>query len=228
MTIDLAQHLVRTPAQGDEADPFPIQLRKLLVGGQLRVKNQFGGRLAGVLLPEPYELEDLVGLLAFGYPGVGIAQNPLLGIARQEDQNPLLGAAAAGNIVLFQGLLSGVGGHAMKVQVERGAMGQAGRPDLIQPGFHEAQADLVVDARGVGRQVGAFRDNVDACKQGDGAIRHQVHHVAFALGADQFQGQETADGLGGGNHLRTWQASRGDDRLQIDAIQQGHKQEQSG
>src|ERR1039458_1129904 len=45
LTVDVLQHLARTPAQGDEADAFPIQLRKLLVGGELRVKNQFGGRL---------------------------------------------------------------------------------------------------------------------------------------------------------------------------------------
>ena len=113
----------------------------------------------------------------------------------------------------------------MKVQIERGAMRQAGLLDLIQPSFHEAQAGLVVDARGVSRQVGAFGDNVDACKQREGLIGHQVHDVAFALGADQFQGQEAADGLSRGNHLRTRQASRGDDRLQIDAVQQGHKQE---
>jgi len=55
----------------------------------LRVKNQFGGRLAGVLVPEPYELENLVGLLAFGDTGVGIAQNPLFGVASQEDQDPV-------------------------------------------------------------------------------------------------------------------------------------------
>jgi len=81
--------------------PSRFNSESFLVGGQLRVENQFGGGLAGVLLPEPDELEDLTGLLAFGHPGVGIAQNPLLGIARQEDQNPLLGAAAAGNIVFF-------------------------------------------------------------------------------------------------------------------------------
>jgi hypothetical protein len=54
-------------------------------------------------------------------------------------------------------------------------------------------------------------------------IRHQIHDVAFALRANQFQGQETADGLSGGNHLRTRQASGGDGRLQIEALQQGHK-----
>ena len=111
----------------------------------------------------------------------------------------------------------------MKVQIERGAMWQAGLLDLIQPSLHEPQADLVVDARGIGRQVGAFGDHVDACKQPDGLIRHQVHDVAFALGADQFQGQEAADGLSGGYHLRPWQASCGDGRLQIDAVQQRHK-----
>jgi hypothetical protein len=61
-----------------------------------------------------------------------------------------------------------------------------------------------------------------------GLIRHQVHDVAFAFGADQFQGQETANSLGGGDHLRTRQANCGDDSLQIDTIQQGQKQEQSG
>ena len=112
----------------------------------MRVENQFGGGAAGVLHPEPDELENLVGLFAFRHTGVGIAQNPLFGIARQEDQDSLLRAAAAGNIVLFQGFLIGVGGNAMKVQVERGAMGQAGPLDLFQPSLHEAQADLVIDA----------------------------------------------------------------------------------
>src|SRR6266851_3110993 len=69
LTVDLAQHLIGTPTQGEEGNPFSVQLRKFLVRGQLRVENQFGGRLAGVLLPEPYELENLVGLLAFGFWG---------------------------------------------------------------------------------------------------------------------------------------------------------------
>jgi hypothetical protein len=101
LTVDLTLHFIGAPAQSDEGNPFSVQLRKFLVGGQFRVENQFGGWLAGVLLPEPYELENLIGLLAFGHTGVGIAQNSLFGIARQENQNPLLGAAAAGNIVLF-------------------------------------------------------------------------------------------------------------------------------
>ena len=49
--------------------------------------------------------------------------------------------------------------------------------------------------------------------------------MALTLGAAEFQGQETADGLSGGNHVRTRQARGGDDGLRIDAIQQGHKQE---
>ena len=86
-----------------------VQFRKVLVGGQLGIEHQFGGRLAGVLLPEAHELEDLLRLLVLGHTGIGVAQDALLGIASQEDQNPLLGAAAAGNVVFFQGFLGGVG-----------------------------------------------------------------------------------------------------------------------
>jgi hypothetical protein len=41
---------------------YQVQLRELPVGGQLRVEDQLGGRLAGMLLPKSYELENLAGL----------------------------------------------------------------------------------------------------------------------------------------------------------------------
>ena len=50
-------------------------------------------------------------------------------------------------------------------------------------------------------------------------IHHQIHDVALALGADQFHGQQTANGLGGRNHLRARQATGGDHPLEIDPIQ---------
>jgi hypothetical protein len=49
-------------------------LRLASRGGEPQLENQLGGRLAGVLLPEPYELENRVGLLAFGDAGIGIAR----------------------------------------------------------------------------------------------------------------------------------------------------------
>ena len=67
------------------------------------------------------------GLLGLGNAGVGVAEDALLGIAGQEDQNALLAAAAAGNIVLFQRFLGGVGGHGMEVQIQRRPRRQAGR-----------------------------------------------------------------------------------------------------
>ena len=101
LTVDLLQHLARASTQGDEEDPFPVQLRKFPISGQLRVKNQLGGQLASTLLPKPNELENLVRLLVLGHARIGVAHDPLFGIAGQEDQNALLGAAAAGNIVFF-------------------------------------------------------------------------------------------------------------------------------
>ena len=55
--------------------PRLVQLVQLLVGRQLRIEDQFGGRLAGALLPEVGEAEHLRGLLILGDPGVGVAQD---------------------------------------------------------------------------------------------------------------------------------------------------------
>ena len=102
-------------------------------------------------------------------------------------------------------------------------MGQAGLLDLFQPRLHQSQTCFVVQAGGVLLQVGTFGDNVDTRKQSDGLVHHQIHDVALALDADQLHGQETAEGLDGGNHLGAGQASGGDHPVQIDAIQQRDK-----
>jgi hypothetical protein len=84
----------------------------------LRVEDQFGGRLARAGLPELDEAEDLVGLLGLGQTGVAVAQDPLGGIVGQEDEDALLPAAAAGNVVFFEGFLLGVGWDGVEIQIK--------------------------------------------------------------------------------------------------------------
>src|SRR5215469_10822779 len=103
LTIDLLEHLARTPPQGDKEDALPVQLREFFVSGQLRIEHQFGGQLPAMLFPEADKLENLASLLALGDAGIGIAQNALRGVASQENQNPLLRATAAGYIVFSNG-----------------------------------------------------------------------------------------------------------------------------
>src|SRR5262249_55491497 len=75
-------------------------------------------------------------------------------------------------------------------------------------------------------QVGAFGNDVQASKQGDALVFQQLHDVALALGADEFQSQQAADGLFGGDHLRARQLRRGDDLGQAEGTDQGYKKEQ--
>jgi len=53
------------------------------------------------------------------------------GIAGEKDQDALLAATAAGDVVFLQGLLLGVGRDGVKIQIDRGAMSQTGVLDLI-------------------------------------------------------------------------------------------------
>lgn len=76
----------------------------------------------------------------------------------------------------------------------------------------------MVDARGVGRQVGALGDDVESCKDSDSLIHDQIHHVALPFRANQLQRQQAADGPLGGDHLRARQAGGGDHPNQIDAV----------
>ena len=85
----------------------------------------------------------------------------------------------------------------------------------------------MIDARAVGRQIGALRDDVEAGKEGDPRIKDQVHDVTLALFAQEFEGQQCPHGLLGGDHLRGGQGRTAHDRRQIKLTHQGHKQEEA-
>lgn len=60
---DLFDQLRAAPAQGDEADRALVELGELGLGGQRRVEDEQAGLLAGALLPELAEADDLVRLV---------------------------------------------------------------------------------------------------------------------------------------------------------------------
>ena len=115
---DLAEHLLGTPPQGYKQDATPVEFLQLRIGCELGVKDQFGGQRSGLLLPEVDKTQDLAGLLSLGNSGVGIAKNPLGGIARQKNENALLAPAAAGDVVLFQRLFLRIGRDGMKIEID--------------------------------------------------------------------------------------------------------------
>ena len=181
---DRPQHGARATPQGHEADPTLIQAVEVGMRRQLRVEHQLGGDAPGPLLPERHELQDLVGLLRLGDAGIGIAEHALGGIAGEEDQDALLAAAPAGDVVLLQGLLLAVGRDGMEVEIERTAARQADPMRLVGPRLQQSQVGAAVDARAVRRQVRALGDDVEAGEQGDPLVADQVHDMTLALLAD--------------------------------------------
>ena len=158
-----------------------------------------------MLFPELDEAENLIGMLGLGDTGVGVAQDAPLGVAGKKDQDALLAAATAGDIVLFQRLgecafnscASGVGGYAVKIQIKRRTIGarvesalrKSGLFDLLKPGRHETQVGLVIDAGTVSGQIGSFGDDIEAGKDSDCFVEHSAHDMALTFGAEQFQAE---------------------------------------
>lgn len=120
---DGAQHLLGAAAEGQKADALLVEPVEMSIGGQLRVEDQFLGRVAGVLPPEVDEVQDFVRLRRLGEAGLGVAQHALRGVPGQKDQDPLLASASAGHVVLLQGFRLRIGRHGVKVQIDGRAAG---------------------------------------------------------------------------------------------------------
>ena len=75
-------------------------------------------------------IRNLIGLFRLWYMGIGITHHPLLGIACQKYQYPLLTAATLGNVVFLKRFLITVSGYRMEIQIKGTA---AREPELLDP-----------------------------------------------------------------------------------------------
>ena len=64
--------------------------------------------------------------------------------------------------------------------------------------------------------------------EGTAGIEDQFRHVAGAFLAQELQGQERAQRVGGRDHLRPGKLGGLDERAEVDALQQRQEQEQTG
>jgi hypothetical protein len=85
----------------------------------------------------------------------------------------------------------------------------------------------MIDPGAVGGQIGALGDRVETCEEGNAFIADQVHDMTLAMRAEKFEGQQTADGLLGGDHARAGQTRLAYDLGQLDVPHHGDEQEQT-
>ena len=98
----LLEHLLGATAQRNKVYPLLVELGQVAVGGQLGIKNQLLGQLAGTLLPKFHETQHLVVLVFFANLCVAVTEHVRVGVLRHKGQQTLLAAAALGNIVFLQ------------------------------------------------------------------------------------------------------------------------------
>ena len=208
---------------------MPIWLSSVQVGvgGQLGVEDQFLGQLAGALLPELDESQDLVVLLVLAELGVGVAEDAAVGVLGEEGQDALLTATALGDVVfLDQGVLA-VKGNGVEVEIEGDAPLEPQLADGIEPALHELRDSSGIDAAAVLGQEGALGDHVEPGEQSASPSSNtRAHDMAVARVAEQLQRQQGAHGVPGRHHLRSREARPVEQRIEPRRGQPGQEQEQ--
>ena len=135
--MDVIEHLLRAPSQGDEVDPHLVQFIQVCICGQLGIEDQFLGLLPCPLFPELYESQNLPGLFFFPKIGVGVDKHPLLRVLGQEGKDSFLPATALGDIVFLNQRVLPVKGDRMEVEVERSTPFELQLCHGVEPEPHE-------------------------------------------------------------------------------------------
>ena len=179
-------------------------------------------------MPELDEAHQFSRLIGAGQIGVGIAQDPALGLLREEAEDAGTGLAAAGQEVVVQrgGIAAERGG--MEVQREDLPLGVQQRCQGGDPAGEELLVVVPLGAVGIVGGEGGLGQDVEAGEQAEGLIEVEIADVAAPLLVEQFQGEQTQEGAGGGHHLGAGIAGPLDDLVEAEASQQRKEQEGAG
>jgi hypothetical protein len=146
----------------------------------------------------------------------------------EEGEHAGAGLATAWLVVVFQlGLLTAVR-DGVEIEVEDFGLGKQPRRELADPG---AQELFLVMALGAIRIIGRerfLRQDIEAGEESEGFIEIEVVDMTAAFLVEEFEDQQTEDGVGGGNHARAGVASVANQALEAELGEQRHKQEQPG
>ncbi len=186
------------------------------------------------MLPsEVDEAENPVVPVRFADAGVGMDEQPGIGIAGEKGEDAFLPAAAAapGDIVFFNRRLRipAVPGDGMEVEVEGAVAAEIG-PEAVQgpvPAVHETGAQLRIDPAGIFRQGRAIRHGVQPGEQGGAGIEDVGHHMRRPSDPPQLQRQQGPEGMASRDPGAPRHAAVGDNPVEIDADGIGDEQEQS-
>ena len=97
----------------------------------------------------------------------------------------------------------------------------------IEPVAHQQRIAGRIDAATVLGEIGTLGDDIQAGEQGQPFVEHRTHDMQVALGAKQLEGEQTAQGMSGRDHLRAGQSAAANDAIEVEFGQRGQEQEQA-
>ena len=180
-------------------------------------------------MPGLDEAEDLVVLAALAQAGVGIGEDPGVGVAGEEGENALLAPAALRDVVLLDERVVAVIGDRVEVEVE-GPPAAELDPEAADgglPAFHHVGAAARVHAARILGERGALGNDVEAGEEGETRIEGLGHDLGRASDAPQLEREQGAQGVAGGDHAASRQAAVGGEGVDADPGEIGGEQEQA-
>jgi hypothetical protein len=130
--------------------------------------------------------------------------------------------------VLFEDLILAVVHDGVEVEVELGALAQAGPDQGWSQGSQEAALEIALSAVGVGGQSGRLGDGGEAGAESGGLVRRDVVDVIEATHGDQLQGQRREQVAEGGDHPGARIPSLGHQLGKVELEQLGDGKKESG
>ena len=209
-------------------DPTLVDAGEFRIGDHLAVEVQPLRIVSGQPLPELDEPHQFARLIGAGQIGVGIAQDPALGLLGEEAEDAGTRLAAAGQEVVVQG--GGIAPERDGMEVQREDL-PLGEQQWCQGGDPAGEELLLVAPLGAVGVVGGERglgQDVEAREEAEGLVEVEVADVTAPFLVEQLQGEQAQQGGGGGHHLRAGIARTLDDLVEAEASQQGQEEEDPG
>src|SRR5579862_614781 len=119
-------------------------------------------------------------------------------------------------------------GDGVKIEVESLGLGEQDRRELGDPAGDEFFLVCSLRAIGIVGGEGFFGQDVEASEEAQSAVKVEVINMAVTFFVEEFQNQETEQGVDSGDHLRAWIFGVTDEAVEAELSQERQKQESTG
>ncbi len=226
--LQFLNQLFPSASEGNKFDLLAVQLGKMVISGELGIKNQGGLKAPSGSFPEGKKLQDLIiGLIALNVRR-GIQDQPGSGILGYESQGPFHPPASSPGPMFLEHRLFPVMGNGVKVEVNDSTVVQTQLGGFFNKGLLKTkQMDLIQRVR-IGGQGRTFGQDIETGEQPQAGIESMIAHMGITLGSQQLQSQVRQEVINGRDDLSSGEPRLPDQLRNLELLQERRKKEDPG